>query len=40
MTSIIGYADILAAMQTDPDEQREAAAAIAHEGRRLESLSH
>ena len=26
-------------MQTDPDEQREAAAAIAHEGRRLESLS-
>ena len=40
MTSIIGYADILAAMQTDPDEQREAAAAIAHEGRRQESLSH
>ena len=40
MTSIIGYADILATMQTDPAEQREAAAAIAHEGRRLEALSH
>ena len=39
MTSIIGYADILATMQTDPAEQREAAAAIAHEGRRLEALS-
>lgn len=39
MTSIIGYADILATMQTDPAEQREAAAAIAHEGRRLEALT-
>lgn len=39
MTSIIGYADMLHTMQTDPDEQREAAAAIVHEGRRLESLS-
>ena len=28
MTSIIGYADMLHTMQTDPDEQREAAAAI------------
>ena len=33
MTSIIGYADMLHTMQTDPDEQREAAAAIVHEGR-------
>ena len=40
MTSIIGYADMLHTMQTDPEEQREAAAAIVHEGRRLESLSH
>ena len=39
MTSIIGYADMLHTMQTDPDEQREAAAAIVHEGRRLEALS-
>lgn len=39
MTSIIGYADVLRNLQTDPDEQREAAAAIYHEGRRLESLS-
>lgn len=39
MTSIIGYADVLRSLQTDPDEQREAAAAIYHEGRRLESLS-
>lgn len=38
MTSIIGYADMLHTMQTDPDEQREAAAAIVHEGRRLEAL--
>ena len=40
MTSIIGYADMLHTMQTDPDEQREAAAAIVHEGRRLEALSY
>lgn len=39
MTSIIGYADVLRNLQTDPEEQREAAAAIYHEGRRLESLS-
>lgn len=39
MTSIIGYADMLRSLQTDPEEQREAAAAIYHEGRRLESLS-
>ena len=39
MTSIIGYADMLHTMQTDPDEQREAAAAIVHEGRRLEAVS-
>lgn len=39
MSSIIGYADMLHTMQTDPDEQREAAAAIVHEGRRLEALS-
>ena len=39
MTSIIGYADVLRNLQTDPDEQREAASAIYHEGRRLESLS-
>ena len=39
MTSIIGYADMLYTMQTDPQEQREAAAAIVHEGRRLEALS-
>ena len=39
MTSIIGYADVLRSLQTDPEEQREAAAAIYHEGRRLESLS-
>ena len=39
MTAIIGYADMLHTMQSDPAEQREAAAAIVHEGRRLESLS-
>ncbi len=39
MTSIIGYADVLRSLQTDPEEQREAAAAIYHESRRLESLS-
>lgn len=39
MTSIIGYADMLRAMQADPADQQEAAAAIYHEGRRLESLS-
>lgn len=39
MTSIIGYADVLRSLQTEPEEQREAAAAIYHEGRRLESLS-
>ena len=39
MTSIIGYADMLYTMQTDPEEQREAASAIVHEGRRLEALS-
>ena len=39
MTSIIGYADMLRTAQGDPDEQREAAGAIYHEGRRLEDLS-
>lgn len=39
MTSIIGYADVLRSLQTDPDEQREAANAIYHEGQRLEALS-
>lgn len=39
MTSIIGYADLLRSLQTDPDEQREAAGAIYHESRRLEALS-
>ena len=39
MTSIIGYADMLHTMLSDPDVQREAAAAIVHEGRRLEALS-
>lgn len=39
MTSIIGYADMLRTMQADPADQREAAGAIYHEGRRLESLS-
>ena len=39
MTSIIGYADMLRSLQADPEEQREAAAAIYHEGRRLETLS-
>lgn len=39
MTSIIGYADVLRSLQTDPDEQREAAGAIYHESRRLEALS-
>ena len=40
MTSIIGYADVLRTMQTDPEEQREAAQAIVQEGRRLETLSY
>ena len=40
MTSIIGYADMLYSMQNDPEEQREAAEAILHEGRRLETLSY
>ena len=39
MTSIIGYADMLRTLQTDPAEQHEAAGAIYHEGRRLEALS-
>ena len=39
MTSIIGYADMLRSMQLDPDDQHEAAGAIFHEARRLESLS-
>ena len=39
MTSIIGYADMLRSMQVDPAEQKEAAAAIFHEAKRLESLS-
>lgn len=39
MTSIIGYADVLRSLQTDPEEQREAAGAIYHESRRLEALS-
>lgn len=40
MTSIIGYADMLRTLQTDPAEQREAAGAIYHESRRLEALSY
>lgn len=39
MTSIIGYADMLRSMQVDPAEQKEAAGAIFHEAKRLESLS-
>lgn len=39
MTSIIGYADMLRSIQCDPDEQKEAANAIFHEAKRLESLS-
>lgn len=39
MTGILGYADLLRSMQPDPEEQREAAGAIYHEARRLESLS-
>lgn len=39
MTSIIGYADMLRAIQANPAEQYEAAGAIYHEGRRLEALS-
>lgn len=39
MTSILGYADVLRTLQTDPEEQREAAGAIYHESRRLEALS-
>lgn len=39
MTGIIGYADLLRSVQPDPEEQREAAGAIFHEARRLESLS-
>ena len=39
MTSIIGYADMLRSVQCDPDEQKEAANAIFHEAKRLESLS-
>ena len=39
MTSIIGYADMLRSMHCDPDEQKEAAGAIFHEAKRLESLS-
>lgn len=39
MTSILGYADLLRTLQTDPEEQREAAGAIYHESRRLEALS-
>lgn len=39
MTSIIGYADILRSMQVDPAEQKEAAGAIFHEAKRLETLS-
>lgn len=39
MTSIIGYSDMLRSLQCDPREQQEAAAAIFHEAKRLESLS-
>ena len=39
MTSIIGYADMLQKMKVSPAEQREAAGAIFHEGKRLETLS-
>ena len=39
MTSIIGYADMLRSVHCDPDEQKEAAGAIFHEAKRLESLS-
>lgn len=39
MTSIIGYADMLRTLQCDPAEQQEAAEAIFHEAKRLESLS-
>ena len=39
MTSILGYADVLRTLQTDPEEQREAANAIYQESRRLEALS-
>ncbi len=39
MTSIIGYADMLRTLQADPGEQLEAADAIYHEGRRLETLA-
>lgn len=39
MTSILGYADLLRTLQTDPEEQREAATAIYQESRRLEALS-
>ena len=38
MTGILGYADLLRRMQPDPEEQREAAGAILHEAKRLESL--
>lgn len=38
MTAILGYADTLRTMQVDPEEQRQAAAAIYHEARRLEAL--
>src|SRR5699024_12228206 len=34
MTSILGYADVLRTLQTDPEEQREAANAIYQESRR------
>ena len=39
MTSTIGYADMLRSMQLDPADQHEAAGAIFHEAKRLESLS-
>lgn len=39
MTSIIGYADMLHNLRVPPAEQREAAGAIFHEGKRLETLS-
>lgn len=39
MTGIIGYADLLRSVQPDPEEQREAAGAIFHDAKRLESLS-
>ena len=39
MTSIIGYADMLMSYELSVEEQRQAAMAIYHEGKRLEQLS-